>query len=180
MHLVRTATFGAMCGEDSHCTNNSTSASYICPTSPVAFTWSTDQTDTQIYVTAYPIRMIHQPTDMSLLQSSTSHLHTSPGQTTAMHQTTSKPTAPASHGVSAKVIAPAVAVPVIVLIAIIGGIIYMLRRRKQRQRTRAYAGEPPRTAFVQEKNDVRSSIISSELPSYRMDRSSDRVELPSP
>jgi hypothetical protein len=168
-----------MCSLDYHCTTNNTSASYVCPTSPVAYTWSPAQTDTQISITAWPILLVHQPSDMSLVQSSTSTTTSGTTSISTTHTSTTRTggvtTATGNHhhhGTSTKVLIPAIVVPVVALFAIIAAIIFVLRARKRRARARAYAGSGRIAPFGLEKNTATSSVISSdrsELQHYRGD-----------
>ena len=185
MHRVTTSTFGAMCAFATNCTQTSASAFYTCPTSLVPFNWSPAQTNTKISITAYDILLVHQPTDMSLVQSSSSTTTSVAPVTTRPSRTHHGGTSTATHhhhhhhGTPTKVLVPAIVVPVVALFAIIAAIVLVLRARKRRARVSAYAGSDGSPRFDNEKSAATTSFISSvgdraELSDHR---GVDRAEL---
>ena len=146
---ITTTTSGAMCDINYSCSTSSGIAGSVCASNAQVFTWDPQETATAVFVTAYPINMMQQDSDLA--SSST----TIPGALSTLSTHKSQSTGSVQGGGNggeqqggsstsgAKVIVPAVVVPVVALIAFVAAVIFCLRARKQRARRRAEGSYAP-------------------------------------
>lgn len=179
-YQVTTATSGAMCDLNFKCgVSNSTSASSVCPSNASAFTWDPSQTDTSISIIAYGMLLVYQPTDLSLTQVPTTQVQTitviptnpkTPDTASSGSGTGNQSPQHLSSGTPASVLIPAIVVPVVALFAIIGLIIFLLRRRKQKARSSAYAPSSRNGPFQYDKANTTTASVTSDDYSFAGDR----------
>lgn len=143
-----------MCDLNFQCTGSSGVVGSVCASDASVFRWEPDQTSTTIIVTAYPMDLMQQDSD---LISTSSH---TPGAPNTLFPSKSQSSSQGNgsgsqhHGSSSsvvKTIVPAVVVPVVALIAFIAAVILCLRHRKRKARAKAessYGGSDERGTNV--------------------------------
>lgn len=130
-----------MCALSYSCSSSGGVAGSVCGSNAEVFDWNPSKTSTEVAVSVYPIAMVQQDSDLMLSSSHTENTHTfkSPHSSTpaSLEGSGSSNEDGGSSSSSAKIIVPAVVVPVVALIAFIAAVIFCLRARKRRARTRA-------------------------------------------
>ena len=153
---VQTATSGAMCDINFSCSTGASSVGQtVCPSNANAFSWNPSQTNTLITISAYAILMMRQDSDLPTSITVTTFL-THKTHTTSAHAAGTNDNDSSSSS-SAKVLVPAILLPILALITFIATTIWCLRARKRTARKRA---EGSYTSSSQQETRVVSGVPS--------------------